>query len=644
MNLGTAALRGIVGPLFIGHGTQKLFGWFDGPGLDATAGGFEQMGLRPGRRHALAGGASEAVGGALLTLGALTPLAGSLITGAMVTAIRKVHAPNGPWVTKGGWEYNAVLIAAVGVAGRPRPGQPVGRREAVPEPARSAVGRARRRRRRGRLLPRHREAQRPGAGGRGRDGRGRDHVAQRRRAARDRDRPAPSGRAHRVPVARRGGGDQAEADRRVRRPGQHGRGARERRAHALARPAGSSPASAPSSTSTRWCSSGCLRVEHEGGDARRRRRPGRAGARRRVGPLLDARAGGAEYVAVCLPAFAPETVHRDDGEAFGPAVKRARAAADIRSEHVRPAAHLVPAGAASRTYELVFESPAAGAAAAAPARTCCALTPPAPSSSTTARCTRRCGFPSASCSSGSSIPAPRAPRAASRPQAPQRDRDRPARAGHRGLAVDEPRRLRPDHRSATEDAPNAALLFTKPLGEDRSPRLRARRRRGDRRALAARRRPPSTGLLFRVAEPSTAETAFRQLRHPAPADRPRGPADAAALAARPTAPADPTLRGTGDTRAALGRSARHGLSCGPCPAPPDEPHDPAALHRLPRHRQRDLQPRRRAATRSPARGATAAGASSRPTTPRRARRPTSARARDAHGCRSGDPASSSSDG
>ena len=33
MNLGTAALRGIVGPLFIGHGTQKLFGWFDGPGL-----------------------------------------------------------------------------------------------------------------------------------------------------------------------------------------------------------------------------------------------------------------------------------------------------------------------------------------------------------------------------------------------------------------------------------------------------------------------------------------------------------------------------------------------------------------------------------------------------------------------------------
>jgi putative oxidoreductase len=124
MNLGTAALRGIVGPLFIGHGAQKLFGWFDGPGLDATAGGFEQLGLRPGRRHALGAGLAEAVGGALLTLGALTPLAGSLITGTMVTAIRKVHAPNGPWATSGGWEYNAVLIAAMAALVDHGPGSP----------------------------------------------------------------------------------------------------------------------------------------------------------------------------------------------------------------------------------------------------------------------------------------------------------------------------------------------------------------------------------------------------------------------------------------------------------------------------------------------------------------------------------------
>jgi putative oxidoreductase len=124
MNLGRLAVRGIVGPLFIGHGTQKLFGWFEGHGLEATAGGFEQMGLRPGRRHATAAGAAEALGGLLVTLGAATPVAASLITGTMVTAIRKVHVKNGPWVTQGGFEYNAVLIGAMAALVETGPGAP----------------------------------------------------------------------------------------------------------------------------------------------------------------------------------------------------------------------------------------------------------------------------------------------------------------------------------------------------------------------------------------------------------------------------------------------------------------------------------------------------------------------------------------
>jgi putative oxidoreductase len=124
MGLGTLAVRGTLGPLFVGHGTQKLFGWFDGHGLDATASGFESMGMRPGKRHAIAAGAAEAVGGALLTLGAFTPVATTLITGSMVTAIRKVHASNGPWVASGGWEYNAVVIAAMATLAERGPGSP----------------------------------------------------------------------------------------------------------------------------------------------------------------------------------------------------------------------------------------------------------------------------------------------------------------------------------------------------------------------------------------------------------------------------------------------------------------------------------------------------------------------------------------
>ncbi len=124
MNLGRLILRGVVGPLFVGHGTQKLFGWFDGHGPDATGGFFESLGLRPGKRHATAAGWAETAGGAMLTLGALTPVAQAVITGTMVTAIRKVHAQNGPWVTQNGFEYNLTLIALTAALTETGPGRP----------------------------------------------------------------------------------------------------------------------------------------------------------------------------------------------------------------------------------------------------------------------------------------------------------------------------------------------------------------------------------------------------------------------------------------------------------------------------------------------------------------------------------------
>ncbi len=113
MQLGRLAARTLIGSLFIGHGTQKLFGWFDGPGLEGTQGFMESLNLRPSKPNALAAGATEAAGGALLVAGLATPLAASALIGTMITAIRTVHLPNGPWSSNGGWEYNAVLIAAL---------------------------------------------------------------------------------------------------------------------------------------------------------------------------------------------------------------------------------------------------------------------------------------------------------------------------------------------------------------------------------------------------------------------------------------------------------------------------------------------------------------------------------------------------
>lgn len=113
MNLGATLLRLVVGGLFVGHGLQKLTGHFGGGGPTETGEAFESMGLRPGRANALAAGAAEAGGGALLAAGACTPLAGAALTATMATAIKTVHGPKGLWLTKGGYEYNLVLIAAI---------------------------------------------------------------------------------------------------------------------------------------------------------------------------------------------------------------------------------------------------------------------------------------------------------------------------------------------------------------------------------------------------------------------------------------------------------------------------------------------------------------------------------------------------
>src|ERR1700722_1961863 len=113
MKIGRLLLRILVGGFFVGHGTQKLFGWFGGHSLEATAQGFEQIGLKPGKAHAAAAGLAEAGGGAALALGAETPLASAAITATMLTAIRTVHGDKGPWASNGGYEYNAGLIAVV---------------------------------------------------------------------------------------------------------------------------------------------------------------------------------------------------------------------------------------------------------------------------------------------------------------------------------------------------------------------------------------------------------------------------------------------------------------------------------------------------------------------------------------------------
>ncbi|MFR9804466.1 DoxX family protein [Pseudonocardia sp. RS010] len=112
MEIGLVLLRAVVGLLMAGHGAQKLFGWFDGHGLDGTAGFLQSLGWHPARRFAVLLGASELLGGLALALGFATPLAAGVVIAVLANAAWVVHRQHGLWNTNGGYEYPLALAGA----------------------------------------------------------------------------------------------------------------------------------------------------------------------------------------------------------------------------------------------------------------------------------------------------------------------------------------------------------------------------------------------------------------------------------------------------------------------------------------------------------------------------------------------------
>lgn len=113
LDWGLFIIRLVIGLLFIGHGMQKLFGWFGGYGLKGTGGWFESIGIKPGVPMVFLVGLFELVGGALFAAGVWLWIAAVLIAIIMLGTMITVHAKNGLWVDKGGIEYPLVLITVV---------------------------------------------------------------------------------------------------------------------------------------------------------------------------------------------------------------------------------------------------------------------------------------------------------------------------------------------------------------------------------------------------------------------------------------------------------------------------------------------------------------------------------------------------
>jgi putative oxidoreductase len=116
---GLTIVRVTLGTIFIAHGSQKVFGWFGGPGLESFVGWASSFGI-PGWLGYLAAFA-ELIGGCLLLTGIAAEIGALLVIPVMIGAVVIVHWKQGYFAQNGGFEYplNLLLFALAIVVGGP---------------------------------------------------------------------------------------------------------------------------------------------------------------------------------------------------------------------------------------------------------------------------------------------------------------------------------------------------------------------------------------------------------------------------------------------------------------------------------------------------------------------------------------------
>jgi putative oxidoreductase len=80
-------VRLVLGGTFVAHGLQKLFGLFNGPGIDGFAQYLGTLGFSQTTILAWVTGVSELVGGVLLAIGLFTPVGAAAVLGVMANVI-----------------------------------------------------------------------------------------------------------------------------------------------------------------------------------------------------------------------------------------------------------------------------------------------------------------------------------------------------------------------------------------------------------------------------------------------------------------------------------------------------------------------------------------------------------------------------
>ena len=106
-DVGLLMIRVMLAVVFMYHGSQMLFGWFGGFGLQATAGFMEKIGIPYPLVGAILSGATEFFGGLVLLIGTGTRIAAIPMAFNMAVACLTAH--HGFNATTGGMEYPLTL-------------------------------------------------------------------------------------------------------------------------------------------------------------------------------------------------------------------------------------------------------------------------------------------------------------------------------------------------------------------------------------------------------------------------------------------------------------------------------------------------------------------------------------------------------
>jgi putative oxidoreductase len=117
-DLGLMLLRWAVGALMVGHGLQKAFGWWGGPGLNGFEDSLTSMGFKYADMLTYIATGAQILAGVLLILGLFTPLAAAgalayLLNGLLVEATAAHQEARLSDFLTDGHEYKVILVAAV---------------------------------------------------------------------------------------------------------------------------------------------------------------------------------------------------------------------------------------------------------------------------------------------------------------------------------------------------------------------------------------------------------------------------------------------------------------------------------------------------------------------------------------------------